>query len=134
MNKERNTITSLTEKVSAEFNGILRANLYEIGLKNEEMERLRKRKRELRSALKNTGVGDLFAKSMVKATIKDILTEKLGINSDNIGEVIFFDDRRRLTVKDKFDILLFQYKKKYDRSQSLCERAKSRNYWHSLYG
>ena len=98
MNKERNTITSLTEKVSAEFNGILRANLYEIGLKNEEMERLRKRKRELRSALKNTGVGDLFAKSMVKATIKDILTEKLGINSDNIGEVIFFDDRRRLTV------------------------------------
>lgn len=116
MNKERNTITSLTEKVSAEFNGILRANLYEIGLKNEEMERLRKRKRELRSALKNTGVGDLFAKSMVKATIKDILTEKLGINSDNIGEVIFFDDRRRLTVKDKFDILLFQYKKKYDRN------------------
>lgn len=111
--KEDITLQSITKKVSEEFNGILRANLYEIGLKNDEMQRLRKRKNELREALGNTGVGDLYAKNMVKATIKDILIQKLGINKDNIGKIILFDDTKRMSVKDKFDILLFDYKKKY---------------------
>lgn len=107
------SIKNLTERVSAEFNGILRANLYEIGLKSEEIERLRRKKRELRNALKNTGVGDVFAKNIVKSIIKDILTEKIRVNAENIGTIIKFDKYNELSVKDKFDILLYIYSKDF---------------------
>ena len=49
--KEKLTIEKLIETINEEINGILRANLYEIGLNDEELKRLRIRKRELRSAL-----------------------------------------------------------------------------------
>ena len=44
-------INKLIKSVSDEFNGILRANLYEIGLNEEEQSKLKKRKREMRTAL-----------------------------------------------------------------------------------
>ena len=45
----------LTGLVGEEINHILRANLYEVGLGEKELKRLRLRKRELREALNNCG-------------------------------------------------------------------------------
>ena len=64
-------INELVFRVSDEFNGILRANLYEIGLNDDEMIKLKRRKREMRTALKNCGIGDLDAKNYIKSCIKD---------------------------------------------------------------
>lgn len=108
------SVEALIHQISKEFNGILRANLYEIGLKDSELDHLRRRKRELRNALKNCGIGDAFSKKHVINTIKDILTEKLNISSSNIDLVIPFEDSERLSIKEKFDIILFNYKKKYN--------------------
>lgn len=104
---------SLIEFINSEFNGILRANLYEIGLSDEELNKLRIKKRELRSALKNCGIGDRYAKEYIKSSIKSILSEKIKINEDKINLLIPFHDRRKLSIKDKFDILLYLYKKEY---------------------
>ena len=68
---------SLIEFINSEFNGILRANLYEIGLSDEELNKLRIKKRELRSALKNCGIGDRYAKEYIKSSIKSILCSVL---------------------------------------------------------
>ena len=103
----------IIEVVNNELNGILRANLYEIGLKEEELKRLRSRKRELREALKNCGIGDVYAKEYVKGVIRNIFLDKLVINEEKLNRIISFSDRTRLTVKDKFDIVLFLYKKIY---------------------
>ena len=56
--KECKTIAELIEAVSEEINGILRANIYEISLKEEALKELKERKGELRSALRNCGIGD----------------------------------------------------------------------------
>ena len=105
-------IDELIEIVNEEFNGILRASLYEIGLSDEELSRLRVRKKELRNALKNTGIGDNYAKKYVKAAIRKILEEKIKITEEQINEIISFDRRDLLSHKDKFDILLYIYKEK----------------------
>lgn len=107
------TIDRLIETVNEEINGILRANLYEIGLNDDELVRLRIKKRELRNALKNCGVGDIYSKNYIKTAIKNILLDKLNINEEEISEIISFNRIQELSAKDKFDIILFQYKKQY---------------------
>ena len=112
--ERKNFIGDLVGKIGEELNGILRANLYELSLKKEELLRLRNKKREMRRALKNCGIGDLRAKIYVKTLIKDILTEKLDITEEKINDIIPFIDEKQLSVKDKFDILLYLYKKEHD--------------------
>lgn len=110
---EQKRIQELVHGISQEFNGILRENLYELSLQKEELMRLRKRKRELRNALKNCGVGDLAAKEYVKSLIKTMLSEKFLKEEVEVHQWIPFHDRHSLTVKDKFDLLLYVYKKEY---------------------
>ncbi len=98
--ERKNFIGDLVGKIGEELNGILRANLYELSLKKEELLRLRNKKRELRRALKNCGIGDLRAKIYVKTLIKDILTEKLDITEEKINDIIPFIDEKQLSVKD----------------------------------
>lgn len=112
MSEEKN-LQELILKISGEFNGILRENLYELSLSKEELLRLRKRKRELRQALKNCGVGDSGAKSYVKSLIKNMLSEKFLKAEEEVHHWIPFHDSTMLTVKDKFDILMHWYRKAY---------------------
>lgn len=99
--------------VKTELNGILRENLYEISLGEKELGRIRRSKKKLRDAIKNCGVGDDKAKNTVKNRIRDILIEKAKITDIQIEEMVPVRDGRMLTTKDKFDIILFWYKKKY---------------------
>ena len=87
--------------------------MYEIGLSEEEQEKLKKRKREMRTALKNCGIGDDDSKNYIKNCIKDILIKKLNINQENIDKYILFSRYDLLSVREKFDILLYQYKKEF---------------------
>ena len=104
---------ALTVLISDEINQILRANLYEVGLNEKELKRLRLRKRELREALNNCGIGDIFAKNYVKDVIQDILVKKLKFSEKEWNRIIAFEDRSRLTLRDKFDILMYFYEKEY---------------------
>ncbi|MBE5940045.1 MAG: pilus assembly protein CpaF [Lachnospiraceae bacterium] len=104
------TTDELVKVISDEFGGILRSNLYETTLKEDELEKLRKRKIKLRESLKNCGIGDNQAKEYVKGAIKSILTEKLKINGENIDKIIPFDNENVMSTRDKFDIALYRYK------------------------
>lgn len=103
----------LTQIISDEINQILRANLYEVGLSEKELKRLRLRKRELREALNNCGVGDIAAKTYVKNIIEDILVDKMKFGEKEWDKIICFGDRNCLTPRDKFDILMYTYEKDY---------------------
>ena len=107
MPKECNSLIELVEKVSDEINGILRTNLYEVGLSEYDLENLKIKKGDLREALRNSGIGDDHAKKYVKQTIRNILTSKLIINPDDYNLYIPFDFPNRLSVREKFDILLY---------------------------
>ena len=106
-------INELIKCVGDEFNGILRANLYEIGLNEEEQLKIKKRKREMRTALKNCGIGDMDSKNYIKNCIKDILLKKLNINEGNINEYIAFSNVEKLSSREKFDIILHIYKMEF---------------------
>lgn len=96
-----------------EMNQILRANLYEVGLSEKELKRLRVRKRELRDALNHCGIGDIQAKNYVKDVMEDILVRKHKMAEKDWDRVICFENRTELTFRDKFDILMYCYEKEY---------------------
>ncbi len=108
--------SDLLLKLSEEINDILRANLYEIGLDEHEVNRLKNKKRDLRDALGRCGIGDMSAKNYVKSTIKSVLVSKLLPNVADYDKVIPFSNEDKLSVREKFDILLFVYEKKYGNS------------------
>lgn len=104
---EQLSMDSLIELVAEEINGILRTNLYEAGLSDGELERLKREKSDLRDALRNCGIGDSYAKKYVKQTIKKILVSKLVKDVADYSRYIEFDNPDRLTALDKFDIILY---------------------------
>lgn len=109
----RTPVEALVEAVSEEINGILRTNLYENGLREQEINELREKKSELRAALRNCGIGDLGAKRYVKQVIKNIIASKLVPEVEDYERYIPFNRQDRLTTRDKFDIVLYSMSMEY---------------------
>ncbi|NLY17606.1 MAG: Flp pilus assembly complex ATPase component TadA [Clostridiaceae bacterium] len=95
------------------FNEILKTNLYEMNISREEFEKRMHNKNQLRKALKTCTYGDVNSKNYIKDFIKDILVKSYHIDETNINRIINFNNPKELTVQDKFEILLYHYKKKY---------------------
>lgn len=107
------TIDQMTQFIKARLDEITRTNLYDIGLSEEELKRRKNKKYELKKALKGCTYGDVNDKKYVKDLIFDLLHREYGVNQVNITNAIDFDNVDKLTVQDKFDILLYMYKQKY---------------------
>lgn len=113
MNNEYD-ISGIVLAVEKKINETLRANLYEAGLDEEDIRRLRNKRNELKNALANCGVGDLKAKVYVKDIIRDIFTNRLKYDSSTYNRIIPFESSVRLSPEEKFDILLYLYKGEYE--------------------
>ncbi len=99
--------------MSDTFNQIMRENIYEANLSRKSYEMLEARKKKLRYALKTCAVGDTLAKQYVKDMIQDILIEKYRVSERNINELICFEQDEKMSVWDKFQILLHVFEKSY---------------------
>jgi pilus assembly protein CpaF len=71
------------------------------------------RKLQLIRAIRTCGYGDLNAKEFVKDYIKKLLQKEFGITEVTADRVIPFEYADNLSKIDKFDIILYLYKKKY---------------------
>ena len=107
------TLDKMTEFVKKRLDEITKINLYDIGLSEEELKRRKKKKYELKKALKGCTYGDVNDKKYVKELIYDLLLKEYGIDEINISKAIPFDIPSLLTDQDKFDILLYMYKKEF---------------------
>ena len=107
------TLEKITEFVKRRLDEITKINLYDIGLSEEELKRRKKKKYELKKALKGCTYGDVNDKKYVKELIYDLLLKEYGIDETNISKAIPFDVPSLLTDQDKFDILLYMYKKDF---------------------
>lgn len=103
----------LLDGIKDTFNLILNTNAAELGLNKSETIKREKRKAKLRKALRTCNYGDIGAKEYMKEYIKDLLQLKYHINEQNIDQIIPFLNYIKLTTQDKFDILLYIYKKEY---------------------
>lgn len=107
------TLDKMTEFVKKRLDEITKINLYDIGLSEEELKRRKKKKYELKKALKGCTYGDVNDKKYVKELIYDLLLKEYGVNEINISKAIPFDIPSLLTEQDKFDILIYVYKKEF---------------------
>jgi len=105
------TIPSLIEHIKASIDAVTRANLLELGLNEVEYKKQANKRLVLKKALKNCMYGSIEDKQFVKAFIYDILSAY--IPRDRLGSAIPFDNPFLLSVKEKFFILLHEYKKRY---------------------
>lgn len=107
------TLDKMTEFVKRRLDEITKINLYDIGLSEEELKRRKKKKYELKKALKGCTYGDVNDKKYVKELIYDLLLKEYGVDEINISKAIPFDIPSLLTDQDKFDILIYMYKKEF---------------------
>ncbi len=107
------TIEKMIEFVKRRLDEITKINLYDIGLSEEELKRRKNKKYELKKALKGCTYGDVNDKKYVKELIFDLLQKEYGVSESNISKAIPFDIPSLLTAQDKFDILIYSYKKEF---------------------
>lgn len=107
------TIEKMIEFVKKRLDEITKINLYDIGLSEEELKRRKNKKYELKKALKGCTYGDVNDKKYVKEIIYDLLAKEYGVSEVNISKAIPFDVPSILTAQDKFDILIYAYKREF---------------------
>ncbi len=107
------SLERMTEFVKKRIDEITKVNLYDIGLSEEELKRRKNKKYELKKALKGCTYGDVNDKKYVKEIIYDLLLKEYGVDETNISKAIPFDIPSLLTSQDKFDILIYMYKKEF---------------------
>ena len=107
------TIEKMIEFVKKRLDEITKINLYDIGLSEEELKRRKAKKYELKKALKGCTYGDVNDKKYVKELIHDLLSKEYGVTEINISRSIPFDIPSLLSSQDKFDILIYVYKKDF---------------------
>ena len=120
------TIEKMIEFVKRRLDEITKINLYDIGLSEEELKRRKNKKYELKKALKGCTYGDVNDKKYVKELIYDLLEQEYGVTENNISKAIPFDIPSLLTAQDKFDILIYAYKKEFA-YEALTELIKKYN-------
>ncbi|MGP1608990.1 MAG: pilus assembly protein CpaF [Clostridium sp.] len=120
------TLEMMIEFIKKRLDEITKINLYDIGLSEEELARRKKKKYELKKALKGCTYGDVNDKKYVKELIFDLLYKEYGVNEINISKAIPFDIPSLLTAQDKFDILIHEYKKSFG-YEALSELIKKYN-------
>ncbi len=120
------TIEKMIEFVKRRLDEITKINLYDIGLSEEELKRRKNKKYELKKALKGCTYGDVNDKKYVKELIYDLLEKEYGVTESNISKAIPFDIPSLLTAQDKFDVLIYSYKKEFG-YEALTELIKKYN-------
>ena len=120
------TLLKMRDFVKRRLDEITKVNLYDIGLSEEELKRRKNKKYELKKALKGCTYGDVNDKKYVKELIYDLLSKEYGVDETNISKAIPFDIPSLLTSQDKFDILIYTYKKEFG-YEALSEIIKKYN-------
>lgn len=103
----------LKDSIRMLFNGITNQNIAELYLNKTETRKRERQKVRLKTALRSCAQGNLGEKEFVKDYIKELLQNNLEINESTIDQVIPFENPRKLSIQDKFEILLQQYKREF---------------------
>ena len=120
------TIEKMEQFIKKRLDEITKVNLYDIGLSEEELKRRKNKKYELKKALKGCTYGDVNDKKYVKELIFDLLSQEYGVDETNISKAIPFDVPSLLTSQDKFDILIYVFKREFG-YEALTELIKKYN-------
>jgi pilus assembly protein CpaF len=116
-------IDYLTKGIKDTISAIQNTNITELNLNKVEAKKREDQKAKLDRAVRNCCTGDIGQKEYLKEYIAELLQRKFNIKEETIDYVIPFSDSVALTIMDKFDILLYIYRKEYKEKgfAKLCE-------------
>lgn len=103
----------LTDGIKETITMIQNTNIAELNLNREESKKREKQKAALNHALRYCSTGDLGQKEYIKDYITEIIQKKYNIQEETIDFVIPFHNQTMLTATEKFDLLLYDYQKRY---------------------
>lgn len=110
---EKFSIKQVTEFIKQSINEMTNSDIYDKALDQEDYERIMNNRAELKSAQKGCATGNIYDKIYVKDFIFDRLLKYYDFTDQTINLVIPFDEPDKLTVQDKFDILMHCFKKEH---------------------
>lgn len=105
---------------------IINMDMDMLNLNKRDLENRRALKRSLSNAIRKCSQGDINSKNLVMARAKHTLLNIMRIDEYSINDIIPFNDDEQLTARDKFEILMYQQKRRgnYHMFQGLCDMAK----------
>ena len=103
--RQRYSIKGMSDFIKHEFDEITRMNLYDLALSEDEFERRKNTKYDLKKALKGAGYASANDKKYVKTLMFDLLRNQYKVTDRNLNYAIPFDNKDKLTSQDKFDIV-----------------------------
>lgn len=113
-NNDKYTLENAKKFIEETIQELTSLGMSEKGLSIDEYNKRKNIKSRLTEAIKNAPCGDINSKTYVKEYIADLLvSKKYGLDEQNIDNLLNFNNIDRLTIRDKFDILLHNYFKKY---------------------
>lgn len=112
INKDEYTFSSLEKFISKRLLEISTSNLLDRDLTEEEFIRKKRRRKELKMALRKCNTGDSASRTYVKSFINDLLVTEKGINETTVDYAIPFNTPSNMTSEEKFTTLLHIIEKK----------------------
>ena len=107
------TIVALTNRVKQCLYELSHHQMLDISIDEEQYKRRIQQRAELRRVLKDCSTGSIQDKKYVKNLISDVLIRSFCLTENDFNEVIPFEQRQLLTIKDKFEILFYVYQQKF---------------------
>lgn len=110
---------------------IINTDLDVLNLNKKDLENRRTVKRAISNAIRKCSQGDINAKMIVLNRAKYTLLNIFKLTENDIDNIIPFDDKEKLTAKDKFDILMYlQMRNGNNRMfQGICEMTDLDRLW-----
>ena len=115
-------LDNLERYVTESIATTLRRSLRDMNLSRQELEREKRRKRELRTSIRESSIGDQQAKKFVKASIIGIICDvrkKDPVTEETIDRVLHFDDPHNMSARDKFESLIYIYENARDKKDPM---------------
>ncbi len=103
----------LRSVIKEKINELTDTSYVDLNLSKTAARKEEARKLQLIRAIRTCGYGDLNAKEFVKDYIRKLLQKEFNVTEGTVDKVLPFENAILLDVRDKFDILLYLYTKKY---------------------
>lgn len=104
---EKFSLDSLSTFVENKLKEISSLGIDDMGISETELENRKYKKEQIAEAIENAPTCDEYSKQLVKDYIVPLVSEGYKVNEKNIDFIIKFQQLEKLSVREKFEILLY---------------------------
>lgn len=107
------SVSSLVKGMLSYVNEHQNLNVEDLNFNRRYIEKILRDQDSIDAAIKTCAFGDRDAKRYMRELVKQKLVSEFDITTESINNTMHFDNINLITTMDKFDILLYLYKKRF---------------------